>query len=466
MRNYFIRLENDHSVPVGTPGHGFNGFLDITVNDNELLANQSGAQTVMKAIASATGQDPNKIFDLIHDDLNNASPDRDQQTGIFGFPAHRDQKGRRVSARNAVVDVTSSNLYKLTLQTTSLVTKVLFDTTGPKSGSPQAIGVEYLFGKSLYSADPRYNASTNGTTKQAFARKEVIISGGTFNTPQILKLSGIGPKDELTKFDIPVLVDLPGVGTNLQDNNELGVIATAAENFTNLAPTCTYGAPGDPCLAAWYQGKGPYTTGPLESIMFKSSAATERDFFLWGTPGSYRGYWPSKTVNTVPADPPSTYGFAMVKIHPQSHGGTVLLQSNNPRDVPEINFRFFEGTGEADIQALSEAVDFGRKVLGSVGAPLGPFTENFPCINGTGTCDVKDVIRTQTWSHHATSSCSIGADDDPLAVLDSSFKVRGTSGLRVVDASAFPRTPGAFPVIPTFMISEKASDVILQDTWY
>jgi len=72
----------------------------------------------------------------------------------------------------------------------------------------------------------------------------------------------------------------------------------------------------------------------------------------------------------------------------------------------------------------------------------------------------------QTWSHHATSTNSIGAANDPMAVLDSNFCVRGVTGLRVVDASAFPRTPGAFPVIPTFMISEKASEVILKAGGY
>ena len=128
---------------------------------------------------------------------------------------------------------------------------------------------------------------------------------GRSNSPQLLKLSGIGPKAELESFGIEVLVDLPGVGANLQDNNELGLIASAPQPFVNIAPACTYGAPGDPCLAAWEVGTGPYITGPLDAIMFQSSNATERDFFMWGTPGSYRGYWPSDTVNTVqPVDGP------------------------------------------------------------------------------------------------------------------------------------------------------------------
>lgn len=160
-------------------------------------------------------------------------------------------------------------------------------------------------------------------------------------------------------------------------------------------------------------GKGPYSTGPLDSAMFKSSGAVygERDVFMWGAPGGYRGYWPAQTVNAVPFDPPNSWGFSMVKIHPQSKAGTVLLRSNDPRDVPDINFRFFEGPGdqENDLQAFAEAVEFGRNVLDSVAPPSGPFTENFPC-EGDSECDVKEMVKTQTWSHHATSSSAIGAD--------------------------------------------------------
>jgi len=249
----------------------------------------------------------------------------------------------------------------------------------------------------------------------------------------------------------------------MQDNNELGLMATASQDFVNKAPACTFGAPGDPCLAAWEDGAGPYVYGPLDTIMFQSSNATERDFLIWGTPGAYRGYWPADIVNTVePVDGANSYDFAMVKIHPETKSGTVLLRSADPRDVPDINFHFFEGDGgQKDLEAFKEAVDFARSILGKVEAPWGPFTENFPCVNGTGTCDVEETARVQTWSHHATSSCAIGNDDDTMAVLDSEFHVRGTKGLRVVDGSAFPRTPGAFPVVPTFMLAEKASDLII-----
>jgi choline dehydrogenase len=470
MTRHFIDLENAHGIPLGTKGHGFNGFLDITINSPEFLKNQSEAQVVLQAAATLMGQNGtgSKIFDLVTRDLNNNDTDHDQQTGIFAFPAHRDPIGRRVSAANPVLstlnatNVDGSKKYPLTISYHSLATKIVFNTTG--LAKPRAVGLQYLVGQSMYSADPRYNASNPGIPKVAFARKEVIISGGAFNSPQLLKLSGIGPKAELAKFNISVLVDLLGVGSNLQDNPEIGNLGLASRNFSYIGPgPCTYGAPGDPCLAAWYEGQGPYVQGPLNALMYKTSNATERDIHIFSIPGyRFEGYYPAETVNVVPQAPPNMWDFSIVKIHPQSRLGTVNLVSANPRDTPDINFHFFEAPGsDADIAAMAEALNFGRKVFDAVASPVGPFTEAAPCKDGTRTCDLTNHIRAQAWSHHATSSCAIGADNDTMAVLDSKFRVRGTAGLRVIDASAFPRVPGSFPVIPTFMLSMKATEDIL-----
>jgi choline dehydrogenase len=288
----------------------------------------------------------------------------------------------------------------------------------------------------------------------------------------IIRLSGIGPKEHLESLNITVLVDSPGVGSNLQDNTEYGVAGIASVPFTSKGPACTFGStPDDPCLEAWQRGQGPYAQGPLDALMFKSSASVngERDIYYFGlSGGTFEGYWPSTTVNQVPAAGPNTWDFSMVKMNPQGKKGTLRLVSTDPRDTPDINFRFFEEGGEVDLQALADGVEFGRKVFDSINAPLGPFKEYLPCASGKRDCDVKEVIRAQAWSHHATSTCAIGGDNNKMAVLDSKFRVRGTTGLRVVDASAFPKTPGAFPVIPTFMLGTKAGDVILEDRakWY
>lgn len=252
----------------------------------------------------------------------------------------------------------------------------------------------------MYSTDPRYNASDTAPLMRAYARKEIILSAGVFNSPPLLKISGIGPASELKALNIPVIVDLPGVGANLQDNTGFDIAALTAKNFTSIAPVFTLGAPGDPCLDAWKQGKGPYTVGPLDALMLQSSVAEndERDLFLWATPRAYRGYWPSDTVNPITFDPPNTWSYPIIKMYPRSSAGTVTLKSTDPREMPEINFRFFEDDKEdLDLKAIAEAVEFGRRVFSEMmeeGSEFAPFEEVLPCRQDLGeSCDVLETIR-------------------------------------------------------------------------
>jgi choline dehydrogenase len=183
---------------------------------------------------------------------------------------------------------------------------------------------------------------------------------------------------------------------------------------------------------------------------------------------AFRGHWPLTAENGMPADPPGLVGFSLVKANVQSNAGTVRLASTDPRDPPEIVFKTFEGTqGEIDIDAMADAVAWARSVFANVDSPVGPVDPaEPPCPGGdSAACRAgdKDFIKKQVFGHHATSTCAIGADNDPLAVLDSKFRVRGVDGLRVVDGSAFPRTPGTFPIVATFLLSEKASLDVLAD---
>lgn len=485
MRDIFVRIENNHYLTPGTPGHGFKGYFDTNMANETAWVGQDDLKTALGTVSGHVGQDPNDIVANLVSDPNSANAARDQTQGIWGGAIHADKGLRRFSSRDYVLDTANAvkangkKKYKLTVQLDTLVTKVLFEDVGHSHKKPRATGIEFLQGQSLYSADPRHDPSSQGTLGWAYARKEVILSGGTFNSPQLLKLSGIGPAAELAQFNIGLVVDLPGVGTNLQDNYEFPVVGHAARNFQPAAPDpnapiCTYGAPGDPCVDLWRQGKGPYMVPPtLNSIFRKSSspAYNERDFFLVGGLFAIRGFWPP--TDSVPRDPPNIFGLSTVKIHPQSQSGTVLLKSANPRDTPEINFHLFEenNAGTAlDIEAELDTVKWARRAFADVPAPLGPIVPVEPPCPGTpaadGSCDDqadRDWITSQIFGHHPTSTCAIGADSNPMAVLDSKFRVRGVRGLRVVDASAFPRVPGPFPVLPTFMLSEKATESILQD---
>jgi len=147
------------------------------------------------------------IVRLLRRDVNGIESDR-YEPMIFGRPdAINPTTGSRSSVAEYINSVVAGG-HPLTISLHSLATKILLD---DRDGMPKAVGVEYMVGEGLYSVDQRYNESQVGEIRTVRAKKEVIVSAGTFNTPQILKLSGIGPRDELEEHGIPVVIDMPAV---------------------------------------------------------------------------------------------------------------------------------------------------------------------------------------------------------------------------------------------------------------
>lgn len=175
-------------------------------------------------------------------------------------------------------------------------------------------------------------------------------------------------------------------------------------------------------------------------------------------------------------DLPTTLWRSIAHTNVQSNAGHVRLASADPRAPPDINIRGYEapgGAGDADLAAVVDAVAWVRRGLASLPAPYGPVADVVepPCPAGwdraSGYCADPEQdrrwVREQTFGHHPVGTCKIGPADDELAVVDSRFRVHGVRGLRVVDASVFPISPGGFPVLPTVMVGQKGSDVILED---
>ncbi|KAF2994539.1 hypothetical protein E8E13_003712 [Curvularia kusanoi] len=469
MRKYFVKLEKNHYLTTGK-GHGYEGWLgtqyapiDIVTSDPQLLSLVGGA-------AFALGNKTNAIVNLatlLAGDANADTKARDENPGLFQIPISTTD-GKRNGAREFVVAVrdakytNGTKMYPLDVRLNAHVTKVTFDeTTTP----PTATGVEFLDGQYLYKASPK-NTGAKGVAGSVKASREVIVAGGTYNSPQLLKLSGVGPADELKKFDIPVVVDLPGVGTNLQDHYEISVQGTIKNDFSALNGCTFQGDSSDACIKRYNTdilgNRGLYASPGLGANMFYQSSVAENnnwDVFAFGGPVNFRGYFPNYSVNATAVH--NLFTWAILKSHPRNTAGTVELQSADPLDVPAITYNYFDtGVGDynKDVTAMTEAIALARDAFKR---QLVPVTEVLPGKDVTTDEQLADYIKDNTWGHHASSSCPIGADDDKMAVLDSSFNVRGTKGLRVVDASVFPRIPGTFTAVSTYMVAEKAADVIL-----
>lgn len=464
MRKFFDKLERCQYLPDGIPGHGFNGWLETEHPDPVILESVDAFLTAAQTSIGRKGLIP---------DINAIHPQR--VDGLYEVTLQMSKSGRRSSPRNFLVATANarredgSKKYPLHIRTHSLATKILF--SEQKGEYPEAIGVEFREGPSLYKADPRFDPKRLGTMKRVMASREVIVAAGVFNTPQLLKLSGVGPAAELKRFHIPVVVDLPGVGTNLQDNYEFSVVAQSPENFSPFKKSTLLDA-GDPLLKQWIDGHGAYKSDGLAAAVLKHSTVSggDEDLFLFGGPLNFPGFFPgySRTAFGSLND----FTWDVLKVHPRNNAGTVDLKSKDPLDVPEINFRFFEennngknsfNDAEHDLEAMAEGVALARDIFARIQGPIGPLTEQSPGTSVNTKMEIKQAIKDQAFSHHATSTCAIGANDDVMACLDSKFRVKGTKGLRVVDASIFPRVPGPFPTVPIYMVSEKAAGVILEE---
>ncbi len=327
-----------------------------------------------------------------------------------------------------------------------------------------AVGVEFIEGQRLYRADPNAAQTDPGPRQTMLASREVIVSAGAFNSPQILKLSGIGPQEELRNFGIPVVVDLPGVGENLQDRYEVSVITQLQSDLT--LRNCIEGST-NVCLAEWQQGKGYYTSsGAMFASLWKTETAraegrTDPDLFMYAQPGPFKGYdhgysGPGSTIN-------NQYTFKIIKVHTNNPAGTVKLRSSDPRDTPLINFNYFSSnTNMLEDEDLSAVVD-GIEIVRRINSRLQDISQSeiFPGNSVQSREDLGAFVIDQTWGHHCSCSNKMGPREDPMAVVDSNFRVHGTHRLRVVDASVFPKIPGYFVLLPIYIISEKASEVIL-----
>ena len=475
MRRYFERLEDCRHRPVwrcikkllgwNPTRHGFGGWLTTekaipvtAVLDKDLVEIlKKSALRIYKALHNRIAQLLEGFVDKL--DPNDWRIDRLAAEGIHYTPLSTHGHARN-GTREHLLEVADKHPDRLTIKLNALATKVLFD----ENDKTRAVGVAYLEGARLYRASGA-PSSEAGKACTVRVSREVILAGGAFNTPQLLMLSGIGPRAELERHKIEVRVDLPGVGTNLQDRYEVGVVNRLKDEWEVLkGATFTR---DDPQCREWAKSRtGVYTTNGAALAVIKRSLPDRPlpDIFAFALLGQFRGYFPG--YSALIAKPPHRYlTWAILKAHTNNRAGEVILRSADPRDTPSINFRYFdEGSDRAgeDLDSVVDGIRFVRRMTAELKKQKLIAEEELPGEHLQSDEELRDFARNNAWGHHASCTCPIGPRE-LNGVLSGDFRVHGTQGLRVVDASVFPRIPGFFIVSAVYMIGEKAADVILAD---
>jgi choline dehydrogenase-like flavoprotein len=365
---------------------------------------------------------------------------------------------RRAGSRDRVLAVRERWPERLHIELDALATRVLFD------DQQRAVGVEYRKGRHLYRAHPEPGAEP-GELRQVRARREVVLCGGAFNTPQLLMLSGVGPSAELRRHGIEVRVDLAGVGANLQDRYEVAVTHPLPKPWHGLRGARF--ARGDDVWREWSASprQGMYiSSGATIGVVQRSNpGVADPDIFAMALPTRFEGYFPG--YSTWLHEHPDFLSWAVLKAHTRNRAGTVRLRSADARDTPEIDFHYFDPADDPqgeDLRAVVDAIKFVRHVMAPLVRSGAVLPEQSPGPAVATDEAIARHVRDHAWGHHASCSCPIGAPAQG-GVVDSRFRVHGTRGLRVVDASVFPRIPGFFLASAVYIIAEKAADAVLED---
>ncbi len=320
----------------------------------------------------------------------------------------------------------------LTVITRAHATRILFS-------HKRATGVEYL---------------RDGLPASAMARHEVIAAGGSFNSPQLLQLSGIGPASLLQSFGVPVVADVRGVGMNLQDHYTGRLVYECTEPFTLNDAVRNPGRGLVTALRYVFLRKGLLTMGASYAAGFiRSDPAVP-------TPDI------QTSISLFSADKAgdklhSFSGFSLAArlLRPESRG-SVQIQSVDPLQAPAIRPNYF--SAEKDCGVLLAGMKATRRLADTAAMRRYVVREHDPGASCVSDADLLDHLRLRGGiSYHPVGTCKMG--NDASAVVDDRLRVHGIHGLRVVDASIMPTIVSGNTNAPTIMIAEKGADMILQD---
>jgi choline dehydrogenase-like flavoprotein len=393
---YFRKAENQERGP--SERHGTGGPQNVA--DPRFVPPLSRA---FLEAARAAGLPAN-------DDFNGPSP---EGVGLYQL---NQKNGERHAAPGAYLRPATTRP-NLTVESHALVTRVLVE-------SGRAVGVAYR---------------EAGVEREARAAREVVLCAGAVGSPQLLMLSGIGPAAHLREAGVPVVHDLPGVGSNLQDHPR---VALTWESAKPLGLTAEERAQAD---RDWARARtGPHTNPGVGAGAFVRT-----------------GDGPLPDVQITPTANPAagTFSLHVACLRPASRG-TVRLRSSDPVAPPLIRARYL--AEEADLETLLRGLAVARRIAGA--APLAGYRgrELSAAVAEGGEPAHRYVRENATTFFHPVGTCRMG--QDPLAVVDPQLRVRGIAGLRVIDASVMPALVGGATHAAAVMIAEKGADLI-KETW-
>ena len=429
------RSDYDHWAALDNPGWSYDEVLPLfkRAENNETFGGEyHGKGGPLNVCYPRHGSPLNQMFlDAAAlnglpriDDYNGAS-----QEGAFMYQVTQ-VNGERCSAAKAYL---TPNLGRanLTVLTQAVSSRVLIE-------NGRAVGLEYHHG---------------GVLKQVRARREVVLSGGAFGSPQLLMLSGIGPAAQLQALGIPVQGDLPGVGRNLQDHID------HVQGWRTPSGTETFGVSA--------RGVGKFAAAMLEWRQQRTGMIT--------SPYAGAGAFVRSAPGIEVPDLQLIFVLALVDDHARKmhmgHGischvdllrphsrGEVALQSRDARDSLRIDPRFF--SDERDLETLYQGVCLQQRIMES--APLDPVrgTMLYPVRLGDRAGMLDDIRSRADNQYHPVGTCKMGPRDDAMAVVDAQLRVRGVAGLRVADASIMPTIVSGNTNAPSIMIGEKCADLL------
>jgi choline dehydrogenase len=294
----------------------------------------------------------------------------------------------------------------------------------------------------------------NGALRSARARREILLSSGAYNSPQLLQLSGVGPADLLKQHGIDVVLDAAGVGHDLQDHLQVRLVMRCAQKVTlnDIVASPLRSALAGAQYAALRRGALTIAAGTSGAFFKTSPRLATPDIQIHFIPFST-----DKMGERLHAF--SGFTASVCQLRPESRG-SLKIRSADPAAAPEIRINYL--ASETDRTAFIDGIRILRGILAK--PALKPFvvSEVYPGPDKVSDEDILEFCRkTGSTVYHPTSTCRMG--NDPLAVVDQRLRVRGIEGLRVVDASVMPDLMSGNTNAPVIMIAEKASDMILED---